>query len=181
MIIVIGVAGVGKSTQCQMLKDSGKYQWLSVGQFLRDTVEDPEKKAAMLSGDILDDTFVLPHLAKKLSELGDTPELVIDGFPRTITQAKWLIELNEQSIINISHILNLTAREEVARERLEDRGRNDDTEEAIAERFNAYKENILPIYRLFADAGLKVVEVNGQQGIESVHQEIVNALEATHV
>jgi adenylate kinase len=176
MIIVIGVAGVGKSTQCQMLKDSGKYQWLSVGQFLRDTVEEPEKKAAMLAGDILDDTFVLPHLAKKLSELGDNPELVVDGFPRTITQAKWLIELNEQSIINISHILNLTAREELARERLEDRGRNDDTEEAITERFNAYKENILPICRLFADAGLRVVEVNGQQGIESVHQEIIDAL-----
>lgn len=181
MIIVVGVAGVGKSTQCQMLKDSGRYQWLSVGQFLRDTVDDPLKKATMLAGDVLDDTFVLPHLAKKLSELGDEPELVIDGFPRTITQAKWLIELNEKSIINITHILNLTAKEEIAKERLEDRGRNDDTEEAIAERFKAYNDSILPIYRLFADAGLKVIEIDGQQTVDTVHTEIVKALETANV
>lgn len=177
MVIVIGVAGVGKSTQCQLLKDSGRYEWLSVGQFLRDTVDDPQKKATMLAGDILDDTFVLPHLAKKLSELGDTPELVVDGFPRTITQAKWLIELNKKSIINITHVINLTANEEVARERLEDRGRSDDTEEAIAERFKAYKENILPIYMLFSEAGLKVVEINGQDSVDAVHSKIINTLE----
>lgn len=181
MIVVVGVAGVGKSTQCQLLRDSGRYQWLSVGQFLRDIVDDPQKKATMLAGDILDDTFVLPNLAKKLSELGDEPELVIDGFPRTITQAQWLIELNEKSIINITHILNLTAKEEIARERLEDRGRNDDTEEAIAERFKAYSDNILPIYRLFANAGLKVVEIDGQQTVDVVHAEIVRTLEASNV
>lgn len=181
MIIVVGVAGVGKSTQCQMLKDSGRYQWLSVGQFLRDTVNDPAKKAAMLAGDILDDTYVLPHLANKIAELGDNPELVIDGFPRTITQAKWLIELNSKSVIQINHILNLTANEQVAKERLEDRGRSDDTEEAIAERFKAYEENILPIYRLFSEAGLKVVEINGQQDIEKVHQDIIESLEVKDV
>lgn len=177
MIIVIGVAGVGKSTQCKMLRDSGNYQWLSVGQFLRDTVVDPEKKAAMLAGDILDDTYVLPHLDKKLAELGDEPELVVDGFPRTTAQAKWLIDLHRSSKINITHLLNLTAQEEVARERLEDRGRSDDTNEAITERFHAYKMNILPIVELFSDAGLKVVNINGQQSIETVHNQIVDALE----
>ena len=163
MIIVIGVAGVGKSTQCRLLKESGRHQWLSVGQFLRDTVDDPEKKAAMLAGNILDDTYVLPILERKLGELGDEPELVIDGFPRTITQADWLIGMHNTSKIHISHIIHLTADEQVAKERLEDRGRSDDNEEAIAERFHDYRNNILPIIHHFANANLKVVDIRSEE------------------
>lgn len=177
MIIVIGMAGVGKSTQCQKLKDTGKYQWLSVGQFLRDTVVDPDKKETMLAGDIVDDTYVLPHLAEELAKLGDKPELVIDGFPRTITQAKWIANLHNSSSIKISHVVHLTASEEIARERLASRGRSDDTEEAIAERFHDYRTNILPIIKLLNDSGIKVVDINGQQDIELVHKQIIDTLE----
>jgi len=176
MVIVIGVAGVGKSTQCKLLEDTKRYQWLSVGQFLRDTVTDPEKKAVMLAGDILDDTFVLPHLRRKLTELGDTPELVIDGFPRTITQADWLIEIHEKNEVRISHIVNLTADESIARERLSDRGRSDDSESAISERFHYYRENIMPIVSHFSSVGLNVVNIDGQRAIEEVHQEIIRVL-----
>lgn len=181
MIIVIGVAGVGKSTQCRLLKESGDHQWLSVGQFLRDTVDDPAKKAAMLAGNILDDTYVLPLLEDKLQELGDTPELVIDGFPRTITQADWLIGLHNSGRMHISHIIHLTADEDVAKERLEDRGRNDDTEAAIAERFHEYKESIIPIIKHFANANLKVVDINGQNNVEDVQKDIRNAVGESNV
>lgn len=181
MIVVIGVAGVGKSTQCRLLQETGKHQWLSVGQYLRDTVEDPTKKAAMLAGNILDDTYVLPLLGKKLEELGDNPELIIDGFPRTIAQADWLIGLHNSSKVHVSHIIHLTADEDVARERLEDRGRSDDTEAAIAERFHDYRENILPIIHHFAKANLKVVDVNGQNTIEEVQRDIRGAIWSTDV
>lgn len=176
MIIVIGAAGVGKSTQCQLLTDTGHYQWLSVGQMLRDIVEDPEKKAAMLAGNVLDDQYVLPRLENKLQELGDIPELLIDGFPRTITQADWLISMHRSSTIHISRILHLTADEQIAKERLEERGRNDDSRSAITERFREYRENILPIIQHFSTAGLNVVELNGQRDIQEVHQDIIKTL-----
>lgn len=176
MIIVIGVAGVGKSTQCKLLEDTKKYQWLSVGQFLRDTVTDPDMKAVMLAGDILDDTFVLPHLKRKIAELGDSPELVIDGFPRTITQADWLIDLHERNNVHISHVINLFADESIAKERLSDRGRSDDSEEAIQERFHYYRENILPILSHFSSVGLKVVNIDGQRTVEEVHKDIIKEL-----
>lgn len=176
MIIVIGVAGVGKSTQCKMLKDSGSFQWLSVGQFLRDSVSDPVKKAAMLAGDMLDNSYVLSAVNDEISRLGDSPELIIDGFPRSIEQADWLIGLHNASKIHLSHIVHLTANEDVAKKRLKLRLRNDDTEEAIAERFHDYRINILPITKHFASAGLKVVDVDGQKAVEEVHEEIIRAL-----
>jgi adenylate kinase len=176
MIIVIGVAGGGKSTQCKMLKDSGKFQWLSVGQFLREHVTDPIKKAAMLAGDMLDEGYVTDVVNEEINRLGDSPELIIDGFPRSTSEADWLISLHKSSKLNISHIVHLTADEDIAKSRLELRSRDDDTEAAIAERFHDYRESILPITKHFADAGLKVVEVDGQMSVEEVHNNLLEAI-----
>ena len=176
MIIVIGVAGVGKSTQCRLLAESGNYQWLSVGQYLRDSVTDPEKKAIMLAGDRLDDDYVITMTKNKIDQLGDSPELLIDGFPRSMHQAQWLIDSHSTNSINISCVIHLTADEQVAKDRLEHRLRSDDTESAIVERFTDYKTNILPIIHSFLDAGIRVVDIDGQQPIEQVQADIRESL-----
>ena len=49
MIIILGMAGAGKSTQCRHLEADGKFQWFSVGQHLRE-VETGTQKAEMAHG-----------------------------------------------------------------------------------------------------------------------------------
>ena len=95
MILVVGLAGSGKSTQCQMLEETGRFEWLSVGQLLRTKIKDPEHKAIIDSGDVLGDETVLPLVEEYLREhsRGQTRELILDGFPRSLSQAKWLSDL----------------------------------------------------------------------------------------
>lgn len=176
MIIVIGVAGVGKSTQCRLLEESGGYKWISVGQYLRETVIDPQLQAIMLAGDRLDDDYVISKVDEIIKSLGDSPELIVDGFPRSMRQADWLIKEHEYGNINISHVIHLTADEQIAKDRLEHRSRSDDTKKAIEERFSDYRANILPIINLFSHSGIKVAKIDGQRMMDEVQIEIQKAL-----
>lgn len=181
MVIVIGVAGVGKSTQCRLLEESGGFKWISVGQYLRETVTDPQQQAIMLAGDRLDDDYVISRVGEKIKALGDNPELIIDGFPRSIYQANWLIKEHENGNISISHVIHLTADEQIAEDRLEHRSRSDDTEKAIEERFSDYRANILPIINHFSQSGIKVVKIDGQRSIDEVQSELQGVLRIQNV
>ena len=163
MIIIIGVAGAGKSTQCEMLAADGEYQWLSVGQLLRETIVDSPQKAEMEKGDMLADGVVIPMVEAKIQSMGDDPELVLDGFPRTTKQVDRLLETHKSGDIKISHVIHLVVDEETAYNRLLTRGRTDDYAKAISERFREYKETIVPIIEDFAIHGVVVASINGEQ------------------
>ena len=91
MIILVGVAGSGKSTQSKLLCDYSSLQKLSVGELLRNNLSDDHKQD-MLAGKVLADKEVIGYLEKELNERGDDPELILDGFPRSVGQANWLID-----------------------------------------------------------------------------------------
>lgn len=179
MILVIGIAGSGKSTQCQMLEETGKFKWLSVGQLLRTKVEDPKHKAVIDSGDVLDDDTVLPLVEEYLKEHSSwqTQELILDGFPRSLSQAKWLVGLKDKHQIHITEAIHIIASPEATLPRLLKRGRTDDHEAAIHERFSEYESKILPILDYLRSEDIPVYEVDGEDSPEAVHQQILNALE----
>jgi adenylate kinase len=170
MIIVVGLAGSGKSTQCQMLEETGRYKWLSVGQLLRTKITDYKQKVIIDSGDILDDQTVLPLVLEEIKtfHLDSKYELVLDGFPRTLDQSKWLLERVAEEGITISKVINIIASEEATRPRLLSRGRSDDHEAAINERFNEYESQILPILEYFRSRNISISEVNGENSTEAV-------------
>lgn len=173
MIIVLGIAGSGKSTQCELLAETGNFQWLPVGQLLRDNVTDENLKRIIESGEVLDDDLVIPMVERILEEKGDAPELIIDGFPRTLRQARWLLDRRSEGRYTLRKAVHLKVSEDTALERLLKRGRTDDHETAISERFEEYRETVLPILKLLQEAGMKVYEVNGEKAPEDVHREIV--------
>lgn len=177
MIIVLGIAGSGKSTQCELLADTGDYQWLPVGQLLRDNITDENLRKIIESGEVLDDDIVIPMVEKVLAEKGDEPELIIDGFPRTLRQANHLLGLRAEGLLALRKAVHLKVSEETALERLLKRGRTDDHESAIGERFQEYKDTVLPILKLLQEAGLKVYEIDGEKAPEEVHREIVASLQ----
>src|SRR4029453_11674802 len=134
MIILMGVAGAGKSMQGKILADEHGYAWISTGEILRVLVTG-RRRQEMLEGKLLSDEEMINLLDKVLELINPKEEFVLDGFPRTVPQTDWLLSEIARGRFNLSAVVHLTASEDVVKRRLLERGRQDDTDEAIAKRF----------------------------------------------
>lgn len=172
MIILMGVAGAGKSMQGKMLADEHGYAWISTGEILRVLVTG-RRRHEMLQGKLLSDDEMVHIMDKVLQLIDANEEFVLDGFPRTVPQADWLLAQVKQGRLRLSGVVHLSASEEVVRRRLTERGRQDDTEEAIAERFREYNTVTLPIIDHFKKEGVRVYDIDASQAPRAVHDEIV--------
>lgn len=178
MIIFMGVAGSGKSVQGRRLADEMGLPWLSTGEFLRMLISGDTRKA-MVEGKLLSDSEII-ELVRKIFNLIDVKQdFILDGFPRTIAQADWLLNQVKHDQLKVRAVIHITASEAAVEKRLMARGRQDDNPEAIKERFNEYEQAIKPILEDFKKSGVTVYDINGEQSIEEVHDEIVDALSAT--
>ncbi len=165
MIILMGLAGSGKSTQGQMLAEATGKIWLSAGQVLRDT-NDPEIKAIQERGELVPDEITFRLMTQgMLQAVREGKDVIIDGFPRDAKQAEWLAE-NLASVMKLVIVIDVP-KEELMR-RLLLRGREDDTVEAIEERFRIVEENITAVCRILGEKGIKIVKVDGMGTPEEV-------------
>lgn len=175
MIIFMGVAGSGKSKQGRMLADQLGLPWLSTGEFLRMLIVG-ERRKEMLAGKLLQDQEIIALVQQIFRVIDTKQEFVLDGFPRTPAQADWLLSQVKHGQLNITAVIHLGVDEKVVKERLLKRGRQDDTDEAIKERFLEYKQTIVPILDQFKEAGIKVHDIDGGQAVSKVHKAILLAM-----
>lgn len=172
MIILMGVAGSGKSMQGRLFADEHGFAWVSTGELLRVLVTG-RRRQEMLQGKLLSDDEMTLILDKVFDLIDVSQEFVLDGFPRTLPQAKWLLEQVDNGRFDIDVIFNLVASREVLHDRLRARGRMDDTEEAIATRFNEYERVTLPIIDLFRKHDLRVYDVDASKSPQEVHDTLL--------
>jgi len=176
VIILTGVAGAGKSMQGKILADEHGYAWISTGEILRVLVTG-KRRQEMLQGKLLSDEEMI-NLMDKVLELIDTKqEFVLDGFPRTVPQADWLLEQVHAGRFELSAVIHLAASEEVVRARLLKRGRQDDTEEAIAKRFSEYRAVTLPIIEHLRQEGARVCDIDAGLEPREVHDAILKCVD----
>lgn len=175
MILVVGVAGSGKSTQSTMIADNEGWCWISMGQLLRNSLTGKLEKE-MNSGKLLDDEKVESILKAELEKVAPVCRVVLDGFPRRVVQAHWLLQTAEEIGDSIEAVVHLQAHENVVLNRLLSRGRQDDRPEAINERFIEYENDIKPLLELFASKNIPIIEVDGEMAPELVHAAIMNKL-----
>ena len=176
MIILMGVAGAGKSMQGKILADEHGYAWISTGEILRVLVTG-KRRQEMLQGKLLSDDEMI-NLMDKVLELIDTKqEFVLDGFPRTVVQADWLMDQVHASRFGLTAVIHLAASEAVVRARLLDRARPDDNDKAIKKRFSEYKTVTLPIIAHFEEEGAKVCKIDASTGIREVHDAILKCVD----
>lgn len=175
MIVLMGVAGVGKSTQGRMLADQKGYAWISTGEILRVLVTG-SRRHEMLQGKLLTDDEMIKVLSKVFELIDPNDEFVLDGFPRTVVQTDWLIDQAEHHGFSRIIVLNLYSDRKVVHDRLAERGRADDTEAAIAKRFEEYEKVTMPLVKSFKEHGIKIYEINGDQDPETVHKEIMRVI-----
>jgi adenylate kinase len=176
MIILTGVAGAGKSMQGKILADEYGYAWISTGEILRVLVTG-KRRQEMLQGKLLNDIEMVMILDKVFDLIDTKQEFILDGFPRTIPQADWLLDQVHRERFKLSAVINLDASEHVVRDRLLARGRQDDTDEAIGRRFEEYKTVTLPILEHFKQEGTKVVNIDASQDPRIVHDELLKCID----
>lgn len=176
MIILLGVAGAGKSMQGRLFADEHGFAWISTGELFRVLVTG-ERRQKMLEGELLSDEEVIELVDKTLKLIDLDKEFLLDGFPRTTVQADWLLAQIKSGRVKLTAIFNMTATEEVVKERLLKRGRPDDTEEAITKRFSEYKNVTLPIVDYFRASGTTVYDIDADQDVLAVHDEILGYID----
>lgn len=176
MIILTGVAGAGKSMQGKILADEHGYAWISTGEILRVLVTG-KRRQEMLQGKLLSDEEMIAILDKVFDLIDPTQEFVLDGFPRTIPQADWLLDQIHKARFSLTAVVNLSASEEVVKDRLISRGRQDDTDEAIAERFREYRAVTLPILEHFKQEDVSVCDIDASQTPREVHDAILKCID----
>jgi adenylate kinase len=97
-IILLGAPGSGKGTQSQLLVERHGIPQISTGDLLRAAVKNGtplglRAKAAMDSGNLVDDETVLGMIRERLAEADAQRGFILDGFPRTLVQARALDDM----------------------------------------------------------------------------------------
>lgn len=177
MILLMGLPGSGKGTQGKMLADHHGLHLISMGEIIRMYVGG-DRRQRMLAGELLDDDEVIAILERVLDSLPDDTEYVLDGFPRTVPQAEWLLKRLEGNGSKLRCVIHLTATPEAVKERLHARGRIDDKDEVIEERFREYEQLTRPLLDWYKQHGIRICDVNAERSPDQVHDEIMQVLEA---
>ena len=172
MILLMGIAGSGKGTQGKMLADQHGFHLISMGDVLRMYITGPRRQR-MLAGELLDDEEIIDIVSNVLTSLPDEEEVILDGFPRTIPQAKWLLEQTKTGRFTIKNVFHLVASREAVKSRLMNRGRIDDKEEAIEERFNEYQRSTEPLLKWLTENGVTVNNINAERSVETINDDLV--------
>ncbi|MYG62512.1 MAG: adenylate kinase [Acidimicrobiales bacterium] len=178
-LVILGKQGAGKGTQCELLVERYGIAHISTGDMLRAAVAagtelGQKAKAVMDAGDLISDELILGIVAERLTEPDTAAGFLLDGFPRTEAQADGLFALLAPNTVD--RAIDLDVPDEVVTQRMLERGRADDTPEAISRRLELYEAETAPLRKLFADQGV-LVSVDGLGTPAEVHGRIVAAIE----
>lgn len=185
-IILLGPPGAGKGTQAQRLQEKHGLTQLSTGDMLRAAVASgspigQKAKAIMDAGGLVPDDLVVEIISGRLSDPDTAKGIILDGFPRTTSQAEALDAMLAERGLELSAVIELTVDESILLERIEKRAaetggaRADDNAETLRKRLAVYREQTAPIVPYYEAKGL-LVRIDGMAPVEAVTQELEKAL-----
>ena len=177
MIVFFGPAGAGKSVQGQMLAARQGWRWLSAGQLLRDT-HDIELLKEMQTGKLVTPEKVNELMGDALERAKNINRVILDGFPRELSQAKWLVDTQPLHQRSIGLVVVLEVPRSELLKRIEVRGRIDDTPEAVDERLKIYRTEMYPILSYLTGKGVNIAHIDGTGTVGQVHDRIMEELVA---
>lgn len=145
MFIFMGGQGSGKGTFANLMLKQHDYKYVETGGILRNMPAGSELGKKIARGELVSDEDLYPIISEQLSSNAD---VIMDGFPRTLPQAKWLIE-NYADKFDIKIIfLNISEQTMIAhiQKRVKEGGnRKDDTDTtAVQKRIAAFKTTTMP-------------------------------------
>ena len=179
-IILFGPPGAGKGTQAKYLvKKLSNFQ-ISTGDILRDEIKKDTYIGKKIINDMNDGKFVSDEIVNKLiknivSDPQKKGKLIFDGYPRSLSQAKNLDFLLNDSNQTIDHIFFLNVNKETIVERIKKRKilekRSDDDSNTILKRYDTYMETTRPVLDFYSK-NVNFYEIDGGEKIEVISSKI---------
>jgi adenylate kinase len=184
-VLLIGAPGAGKGTQAVEIAKRFGLTHISSGDLLRrhmaeGTATGRAVRAYVERGDLVPDAVIMDMLYKPVMAASASGGYVLDGFPRTVDQAKAAYRVAGELGVAVQTAVHIDVPSDELIRRLLARGRGtDDTEEVIAHRIKVYEEKTLPMLDYYAERE-KLVTVNGARSISEVTWSIVVQLQRIH-
>lgn len=207
-LILFGRQGSGKGTQSQIIAQRCGLHIFEAGAQLRRLAKEESElghkvKSIIESGNLVPTEVVMEIIHDFIQNLPEGQAVLFDGIPRSMDQMEQLDELMQKEgrdfkgvLINISEeeaLKRLTTRrictqckavypafytkEECEKCGGELQTRKDDTPDAIRVRLDTYTEKTLPVIQAYQSQN-KLVDINGEQSIEDVTKDVLDALKA---
>jgi adenylate kinase len=178
-LLLIGAPGAGKGTQAELLATRFGIAHISSGDLLRQHIKDQTSLGRRVQsyvgkGDLVPDVLVMDMLRKPV--LAATNGYVLDGFPRTVQQAKASYAVVRSLGAEVQAAIHLDVpRPELVR-RLQARGRGSEDADAVVEhRLRVYQENTVPLLEYYAGREW-MFTVDGGRPADVVHDDIVQRI-----
>ncbi|MFZ0169143.1 MAG: adenylate kinase [Candidatus Dormiibacterota bacterium] len=183
-LALFGPAGSGKGTQAQFLKKKLGVEHIATGEMLREerargTELGQTVGTYLAAGRLVPDEVIVAMIRHRLEAPQADAGFVLDGFPRTVHQAKALRDVlgNLDRPLDLAMVLEVPTEELIqrlsTRAKLEDR--DDDTPEVIAERLRVYHDQTEPVLDYLADF-VQVARIDGTKPVGEVSQAILQAI-----
>ena len=152
-LILLGPPGAGKGTQARRLVEQYGIPHLSTGDMLRAAIRagtsvGQQARDIMARGELVPDDMVVSIVADRIAEPDASKGFILDGFPRTVPQARALDKMLEEKGLKLDAVIELRVDEDILLKRIESRIadskrqgeglRSDDNPEAL-------KRRVLPI------------------------------------
>jgi adenylate kinase len=177
-VVLLGPPGAGKGTQAVKLAEKLELPHLSTGDLFRENIGNGTElglkaKSYLDAGDLVPSELTNELVDDRLSNPDTDVGFILDGYPRSVQQAKALHDMLERRGIQLDTVLELRVPEDALFERLKARGRTDDTDDIIRNRMNVYRDETAPLIEYYSHE-LKTVEAVGT--IDEVFARALQAL-----
>ena len=206
-IAIMGPPGGGKGTQAEKLSTMFSIPHISTGAIIRNAIREKSSlgiaaEQYIKEGELVPDELVIDMVSGRISEPDCENGYILDGFPRTITQAQAMDEIG----IFLDHVINLVVKDDVIVTRLGGRReckvcaapyhikfkpslvegvcdscggelitRTDDVPETIRQRLDVYHAQTEPLIRFYENKGI-LLNVTGRDTVEDTTKAVLNTL-----
>jgi adenylate kinase len=183
--LLLAPPGAGKGTQGERLAARHDVPHLATGDLLRDHVArgtdlGQQARSHMDAGRLVPDDLVIDMVLRKIGNDGDPLEdFLLDGFPRTLNQARSAYEWGLQFKRTFHAVIMLEVPEDELVRRLvqrgREKGRSDDTADVIRNRLAVYEENTAPLVDFYESRGI-LLRIDGTGAVDEVTERIESEL-----
>jgi adenylate kinase len=188
-LLIVGPPGAGKGTQSSRLTERFGIPAIATGDIFRANIKnqtDLGKQVAEIinAGDYVPDSLTNDLVASRLKEEDCARGFLLDGYPRTVDQLRFLDDLLAAEGTALDAVIQLVVDpvEVVTRlmKRAHEEGRTDDTEETIRYRQALYQRETTPLIEIYRERGI-VVEIDALGDVDEVADRIAAALGARDI
>lgn len=191
IVIFLGPPGAGKGTQAAYISARRDIPQLSTGDMLRAAIAagsdvGKQAKAVIDRGDLVSDDIVAGIVSERIEMRDCKPGFLLDGFPRTLEQARMLDDILAEKGRPLGCVLSLEVDEDALVERLNsrvaeakargDEVRSDDNEATFKKRLGVYREQTAPLIPYYDKKGY-LTRIDGMQPVEKVSAAIDEVLD----